>query len=52
MDSIVFSTASNFIKVFRSFIRKSHDVFDPLTNKYIVIFFDNIATVKPEVYEA
>ncbi|EAY20056.1 Dynein heavy chain family protein [Trichomonas vaginalis G3] len=46
------STASNILKVMRSFMHKHHGVFGPLTNQQLVIFLDNIGAVKPEIYGA
>ncbi|KAK8888098.1 hypothetical protein M9Y10_039159 [Tritrichomonas musculus] len=46
------STASNVLKVFRSFLHKSHGSFGPLMNQHLVIFIDNIGSVKPEIYGA
>ena len=46
------STATNVLKVFRSFLHKSHGTFGPLTNQHLVIFIDNIGSVKPEIYGA
>ena len=46
------STASNILKVFRSFMHKRQGVFGPLNDMQLVIFLDNIGSVKPECYGA
>ena len=46
------STSSNVLSVFRSFLHKRHGVFGPLTDQHLVIFLDNMNSVKPEVYGA
>ena len=46
------SIASNVLNVLRSFMHKSHGVFGPLKNQQLVVFLDNIGSVKPEIYGA
>lgn len=46
------STANNILSLFRSFMHKSRGVFGPLTDMKLVIFLDNIGSVKPEIYGA
>ncbi|EAY14826.1 Dynein heavy chain family protein [Trichomonas vaginalis G3] len=46
------STTQNVLKTLRSFMHKHHGVFGPLTNMQLVIFLDNINSVKPEIYGA
>ncbi|OHT09102.1 Dynein heavy chain family protein [Tritrichomonas foetus] len=46
------SVASNVLNVLRSFMHKSKGVFGPLTNQQLIIFLDNIGSVKPEIYGA
>lgn len=44
------STAMNVLKVLRSFLHRSHGAFGPLVDHQLVIFLDNIGSVKPEIY--
>ncbi|OHT05113.1 Dynein heavy chain family protein [Tritrichomonas foetus] len=46
------STAMNVLTVLRSYLHKRHGVFGPLTNHHLVVYMDNINSVKPEVYGA
>ena len=46
------SVASNVLNVLRSFLHKGKEAFGPLKNQQLVIFLDNIGSVKPEVYGA
>ena len=46
------STSTNVIKVLRSFMQKRHGCYGPLDNQKLVIFLDNLNSVKPEVFGA
>lgn len=46
------STAATVLKVLRSFLHRRQGVFGPLVNHELIIFLDNIGSVRPEVYGA
>ncbi|OHT12762.1 Dynein heavy chain family protein [Tritrichomonas foetus] len=46
------STSINVLKVLRSFMQKRHGCYGPLDNQKLVIFLDNINSVRPEIYGA
>ena len=46
------STAMNVLTVFRSFLHRRHGVFGPLVDHHLLIYMDNLNSVKPEVYGA
>ena len=46
------STSKNVLKVLRSFMQKRHGCFGPLDNQKLVIFLDNLNSIRPEIYGA
>jgi MoxR-like ATPase len=46
------STAANVLKVLRSFLHRRQGAFGPLVNHELIVFLDNLGSVKPEVYGA
>ena len=46
------STTTNVLATLRSYMHKRHGVYGPLTDMKLVIFLDNINSVRPEVYGA
>jgi len=44
------STPSNILKVLRGFMHKRHGAYGPLTNQQLVVFLDNLGSVKPDPF--
>ncbi|OHT04040.1 Dynein heavy chain family protein [Tritrichomonas foetus] len=44
------SSSSNMVKVLRSFMQKRHGAFGPLTDMKLLVFIDNLSSVRPDTY--
>ena len=44
------STSSNLVKILRSFMQRRHGTYGPLPGKDLLVFLDNLGSVKPDFY--